>query len=42
MIERTGREWMVLLLVLCGETSTRMIDALKEFLENMWYARFRN
>ena len=26
VIERTGREWMVLLLGLCGEMSTRIID----------------
>ena len=38
MIERTGKEWMVLLLGLCGETSERMIDTVKEFLEKMWYA----
>ena len=42
VIARTGREWMVLLVGLCGETSTRMIDVLKEFLEKMWYARLRN
>ena len=41
-IEITGRKWMVLLLGLCGETSERMIDAVKEFLEKMWYARSRN
>ena len=29
VIERTRREWMVLLLGLCGETSTKMIDAVK-------------
>ena len=33
---------MVLLLGLCGEMSERMIDAVKEFLEKMWYARSRN
>ena len=32
VIERTGREWMVLLLGLCGVTSERMLDAVKEFL----------
>ena len=42
MIERTGREGMVLLLGLCREMSERMIDAVKEFLEKMWYARSRN
>ena len=42
VIERTGREWMMLLLELCGETSERMIDAVKEFLEKMWYARSMN
>ena len=29
VIERTGREWMVLLLELHGETSKRMIDVVK-------------
>ena len=33
---------MVVLLGLCGETSERMIDAVQEFLEKMWYARSRN
>ena len=42
VIERIGREWMVLLVGLCGETSTRLIDAVKEFLEKMWYVRSRN
>ena len=37
VIERTGREWMVLLLGICVETSERMIDMVKEFLEKMWY-----
>ncbi|MPC28539.1 hypothetical protein E2C01_021748 [Portunus trituberculatus] len=33
---KTGMEWMmVLLLRLCGETSERMIEAVKEFLERM-------
>ena len=39
VIERTGKEWMVLLLGLCAETNGRMIEAVKEFLERMWYAR---
>ena len=42
VIEKTGREWMVLLLELCGKTSTKMIDTVKEFLEKMWYVRSRN
>ena len=43
VIERTGREWIVLLQGMCGETSERMIDAVKEFLEKkMWHARSRN
>ena len=33
---------MVLLAELCGEASVRMIDAVKEFLEKMWYGRYRN
>ena len=41
-VEMTGREWMVLLLGLCGETNERMIEAVKEFLERMWRARSRN
>ena len=43
VIERTGREWMVLLLVvcLCGETSAKIIDVklikwLKELEGNGW------
>ena len=42
VIERTGREWMVLLVGLCGETNTRMIDVVKEFLKKIWYDRCRN
>ena len=42
VIERTGREWNMLLVGLCRETSTRMTDVVKEFLEKMWYARSRN
>ena len=42
VIERTGREGMVLFLGLCGEMSTRVIDVVKEFLEKMWFARSRN
>ena len=40
-VERTGREWMVLLLGLCDESTERMITAVKEFLEKMWCARHR-
>ena len=39
LVERTGREWMVLLLGLCGDTTARMIDAVKMFLEKMWNVR---
>ena len=43
-VEKTGREWMVLLLLLlllglCRETNERMIEAVKEFLEKMWRVR---
>ncbi|XP_050686795.1 uncharacterized protein LOC126980697 [Eriocheir sinensis] len=41
---RTGREWMVvmvLLLGLSGETNGRVIEAVNEFLESMWRARCR-
>ena len=41
-VEKTGREWMVLLLGLCRETSERMMEAVKEYLERMWRARCRN
>ena len=41
-VEKTGREWMVVLLGLCRETNERMIEAVKEFLERMWRARCRN
>ncbi|MPC58694.1 hypothetical protein E2C01_052701 [Portunus trituberculatus] len=34
-MEMTGREWMVLLLGLCGDANGRMIEAVKEFLEKM-------
>ncbi|MPC42475.1 hypothetical protein E2C01_036097 [Portunus trituberculatus] len=37
--EKTGREWMVLLLGLCRETSERMMEAVKEYLERMWQTR---
>ena len=40
-VEKTGREWMVLLLGLCKETNERMIEAVKEFLEKMWRVRCR-
>jgi len=39
VVERTGSEWMVLLLGLCEETSGWMIEAVKEFLERMWCTR---
>ena len=42
VIERTGMECMVVLVGLCGETSERMVDAVKEVLEKMWFARARN
>ena len=38
-VEKTGREWMVLLLGLCREKNERMIEAVKEFLEKMWRVR---
>ncbi|KAG0724425.1 hypothetical protein GWK47_040581 [Chionoecetes opilio] len=41
VVERTGREWMLLLLGRCVETSGRMIETVKEFLERMWYMRNR-
>ena len=39
VMEKTGKEWMVLLLGLCDETNEYMIEAVKEFLERMWHAR---
>ena len=42
VIERTGREWLVLLLGLCGEMSARIIDTVKDFQEKMWYTRSRH
>ena len=41
VVEMTGREWMVLLLGLCGETCERVMDAVKVFLEKMWCVRIR-
>ena len=41
LVEKTGREWMVLLLGLCGETTENMIGAVKEYLERMWCIRCR-
>ncbi|MPC34665.1 hypothetical protein E2C01_028062 [Portunus trituberculatus] len=41
-VKMTGREWMVLLLGLCGNTNDRTIEAVKEFLERMWRARCVN
>ena len=38
-VEKTGWEWMVILLGLCSETKKRMIEAVKEFWEKMWRAR---
>ena len=40
-VERTGREWMLLLLGLCKETSERTMTAVKDFLERMWNKRLR-
>ncbi len=31
VVERTGREWLVLLLRLCGEVTERVPDAVKVF-----------
>ena len=39
LLEKTGPEWMVLLLGLCEETTERIIMTVKEFLEKMWCAR---
>ena len=39
MVEKTGKEWMVLLLGLSTETTEVMIAAVKEYLERMWCAR---
>ena len=41
-VEMTGREWMMVLLGLCGETNERMIEAVKDFLKRMCRARCRN
>ena len=41
-VEMTGREWMVLLLGLCGERNEKMVETVKEFLERMWHDRCRN
>ena len=41
-MEKTGKEWMVLLLGLSTETTEAMIEAVKEFLERMWCARCTN
>ncbi len=41
MIERTRREWMVLLTEQNGEVTERMIKAVKEFLERMRCAKCR-
>ncbi len=32
---------MVVLLGLCRETNERMIEAVKDFLERIWHARYR-
>ncbi|MPC37376.1 hypothetical protein E2C01_030850 [Portunus trituberculatus] len=42
ILEKTGREWMVLLLGLCREMSERMIEAVKEFLKKMWSGRCKD
>ena len=39
MVVRTEREWMLLLLGLSGEETDCMMEAVKVFLERMWYAR---
>ena len=36
---RTGRDWMVLMLGLSGESNRKVIEAVKEFLERMWCLR---
>ena len=42
LMEKTGSEWMSLLLGLYGgETNVRIIKVVKEFLEKMWYERNR-
>ncbi|MPC92064.1 hypothetical protein E2C01_087136 [Portunus trituberculatus] len=41
-VEMIGKEWMVLLLGLCGDTNDKMIETMKEFLEKMWRARRMN
>ena len=38
---RTVRGWMVVALGFNGVAHGTMIDAVKEFLERMWYIRFR-
>ena len=42
MVEKTEKEWMLLLLGLSTETTEVMIAAVKEYLERMWCARCRN
>ena len=39
VVERDGREWMILLLGLCKESNGTMITAVKDFLESMWRIR---
>ena len=41
VIVRTESEWMLLLLGLNGEASECMMEAVKEFLERVWYVRSR-
>ena len=42
IMERTGKEWMVLLQRLSGDMNVMRIEAVKEFLERMWHARCVN
>ncbi len=41
VVERTEREWMVLLLGLSEEATERMVEAVKRFLERVWCVRCR-
>ena len=41
-MEKTGREWMMLLLGLCEGTTERIVTEVKEFLESMWSVRNRH
>ena len=37
--EKTGKEWMMVLVGLCEESTEGIIEAAKEFLEKMWSTR---